>query len=804
MRIPLLAAAAVALITGSAAADPVGYQTPARAIADLVDVPPTPSAALSPDGTTMLLSQQTTLPSIAEVSRPELRLAGLRIDPATNGPSRRPYLASLSLLDLRDEKAKPRLVTGPPAGARLSDPRWSPDGARIAFTVTGDTGITLWIADRSTAVARRVLDRPLNGAVGSPYAWSSDGSIVARAIPADRGAAPQRPTVPTAPIIQENDGARRPARTNPDLLKDAHDERMLDHVLATQLLRVGHDGTVQTIGAPGLHVAASPSPDGAHLMVATVHRPYSYKVSLDRFPTRIASWSRAGAVEKLLAERPLAEEVPIDFAAVPTGPRSHHWRADADATLCWVEARDGGDPKRAAAIRDEVLCARAPWRSKPTRIAALALRYQDVAWGDGGLALIDEWWWTDRRVRTWAITPDAPTAAPRLVWDRTWEDRYADPGQPMMRRTPRGTWVLHRTPRGTLLLAGDGASEQGDRPFLDELDLATRKAERRWRSEAPAYEYVVDVIDPAADVVLTRRESVTEPPQYYLRTAGGTLRKLTAFPHPNPALARAEKRLIRYTRADGVKLSAMLYTPAGFKAGVSKPLPCLMWAYPSEYKSKDSAGQIQDSPYRFVRANHGGPLFALLRGYAVVDDPQFPIVGEGAAEPNDTYVAQLVAGAEAAAGEVAHLGVCDRNRLAIGGHSYGAFTAANLLAHSNVFRAGIARSGAYNRTLTPFGFQSEERTYWQAAKTYIDMSPFSHAGSIDEPILLIHGEVDENAGTYPIQSERLFEAMKGLGGRVRYVVLPAETHGYRARESVLHMLWEMSTWLDKHVKPQRR
>ena len=661
--------------------------------------------------------------------------------------------------------------------------------------------MTLWTADPATARASRLLATPLIAIAGAPYQWVSDGSLYARTIPDRRGAAPTRPTVPTGPIVQENDGARRPARTNPDLLKDVHDEALFEHYLTTELVRIERDGRATPVGTPGLHVSVAPSPDGQHLLVTTVHRPYAYKVPFSRFPMRIAVWTPSGKVERELADLPLAEEVPIDFAAVPTGPRAHEWRADADATVCWAEARDGGDPRRAAAIRDEVRCWAAPWKGAPVRLASLALRYGGVIWGTGQRALVNEWWWADRKPRHWLVAPDAPATAPALVWERASEDRYADPGAPVMRTTARGTAVMHTTASGLLLLAGEGASDQGDRPFLDRFDLAARTADRRWRSEAPGYAAVVDVVDDEGDLVLTRRESVTEPPQYYLRTLStGKARRLTDFPNPNPALARVGKQLLQYARADGVKLSAMLYTPPGFVAGRSRPLPCLMWAYPSEFKSKDAAGQIQDSPYRFVRASPSGPLFALLLGYAVVDDPTFPIVGEGATEPDDTYVPQLVAGAQAAADEIVRRKVCDRDRLAIGGHSYGAFTAANLLAHSDLFRAAIARSGAYNRTLTPFGFQSEERTFWQAASTYDAMSPFAHADQIDEPLLLIHGEVDDNPGTYPIQSERLFEAMKGLGGRVRHVVLPAETHGYRARESVLHTLWEMGTWLDRHVK----
>ncbi len=800
----LLPAALVLLCAPAADAD-LGYQQPPRAVADLIDVPPTPGASMSPDGRTMLLVETPTLPAIDEIARPELRLAGMRIDPRTNAPSRRSFAVKLTLVTPGDATAAPRVVRGLPVGARLNELTWSPDGARFAFTVTSDDGVRLWSGDVAGAAATQVLAAPLNAVAGGSYRWMPDGTLVARTIPASRGAAPARPSVPAGPIVHENDGKKRPARTNPDLLQDRHDEALLDHYLQAQLVRTTVDGKATPLGKPGLHFTPQPSPDGAYLLVTTLHRPYSYKTTLGRFPLRTEVWSATtGKVVHLVFDKPLQEEVPVDFAAVQVGPRSIEWRDDAAATLCWAEARDGGDPKQAAKVRDEVRCHAAPWKGKPVKLAELALRFGGVTWGNGKLALVNEWWWTDRKTRTWIVAPDEPATAPRLLWDRSSEDRYGDPGDPLQKPTGRGGWVIHVTPAGKVLLTGEGASPEGDRPFLDELDLATGKSARLWRSEAPAFARVIEALDDAGDVLLTMRETVNEPPQYWLeQRSTGARRKLTSFPHPNPALAKAQKRLLQYSRADGVKLSGMLYTPPGWKKG-KKPLPCLFWAYPAEFKSKDAAGQIQDSPHRFVRAWHGGPLFALLLGYAVLDDPTFPIVGEGAAEPNDTYVPQLLAGANAAIDAVVKEGVCDRDRIAIGGHSYGAFTTANLLAHSDLFRAGIARSGAYNRTLTPFGFQAEERVYWQAKDTYTAMSPFTHADKIDEPLLMIHGAEDENAGTYPIQSERLFEAMKGLGGRVRLVMLPAETHGYRARESVLHTLWEMTQWLDTHVKKAKK
>jgi dipeptidyl aminopeptidase/acylaminoacyl peptidase len=524
---------------------------------------------------------------------------------------------------------------------------------------------------------------------------------------------------------------------------------------------------------------------------------------------RVEVWDAAGTPVYLVAELPLAEDVPPVRGAVRTGRRAVGWRADAPATLVWAEAQDGGDPHTPADVRDRVSLLPAPFAGEPTELAALALRFGGVQWGDDDLALVDEWWWQTRRRRTWRIAPARPVDGPRLLFDRSSEDRYADPGSPLTRRTPAGTGVLLTSPDGaSLYLAGAGASPEGDLPFLDRLDLGTGQTERLWRCAAPHYEFAVDLLDPGSGRLLTRRESATEPPNYYLRRldpegpAEGPADPvpLTAFPHPMPTLAGVRGELLRYARPDGVQLSGMLYLPPGYREEHGR-LPLLLWAYPYEFKSAGAAGQVQTSPYRFVRPQPGSPLFFLAAGYAVLDGPAMPIVGEGDAEPNDTYVEQLVADARVAVDAAAARGVADPARVAVGGHSYGAFMTANLLAHSDLFRAGIARSGAYNRTLTPFGFQAEDRTLWEAPQVYLAMSPYLRADRIKAPLLLIHGAADNNAGTYPMQSERLFDALKGLGATARLVLLPHESHAYRARESVLHTLWESLTWLERYVRP---
>jgi dipeptidyl aminopeptidase/acylaminoacyl peptidase len=772
-----------------------------------------------------LLITRVAFPPIAEVAEPELRLAGLRLTPRNRALARRVFAHRLELLDLKltlNLKAgpdAPRPVRGLPEGARLNDIEFSPDGKYLAFTVTEADAVRLWIADVREATARPIQALALSGVAREPdglgrdpFAVEHDRShepckwlpssrtLVCRTVPRDVKPPPAPVVVPTGPIVQENRGEKKPAATNPDLLTNPNDERLFEHYMTSQIALITVDGKITPVGAPALYTQAMPSPDGKLLLVEAVHRPFSYRVAIDQFPTRTDVWTLDGKPVATIADLPLAENVPNERDAVRTGRREIAWRAVAAATACGADALDGGEPRKPAPVRDRVECAAAPF-GKPTRLVDLPLRFRGIRWGTGVLALVTEEFRKDRKTRTSILAPDDAGAKPRVLWDRSSEDRYSDPGTPVMRREPSGHRVLQLTSKGELLLTGMGASDQGDRPFLDRLDLANGKAERIWRSDGTQYATVQAVVDQDGDEVLLSRESPTDPPQLHLTAfAARTSRQLTQIAHPVPELAKVKKQLIKWKRKDGVELSGMLYTPAGFRPKQDRPLPVLVWVYPTEFKTASAASQVRSSPYEFVYPSWAGALFALTQGYAVVDNPSFAIIGEGKTEPNDTYVEQLTADASSMIDAVVALGVGDRERFAVGGHSYGAFTTANLLAHTNLFRAGIARSGAYNRTLTPFGFQSEERTYWEAGATYDQMSPFRFADKIDKPILLIHGMADNNTGTFPIQSERLFAALQGLGGHVRYVQLPAEAHGYRARETALHVLWEQVRWLDAHVK----
>jgi len=779
---------------------PSAYRTPPATIAKLVDAPLTPHIHLDSTRTWILMGMPANLPPISELARPELRLAGLRIDPAAGGPSRQQYYTGLTLKRIADGTEKP--VAGLPAHPRINYIDWSPDGAHIAFAVREERGISLWVVEVESGEARPLTEPRLNAVLGMPHIWHPDSQrLICTLTPDDRGDPPELPSVPSGPIVQENLGIQAPSQTYQDLLKNGHDEELFAHFSGSQAAWVSLDREVRPIGPAGILRGVEPSPDGRYLLAETVHQPFSYLVPHYRFPHRVEIWNTDGELVYQLADLPLAEGVPIDFDAVPEGPRAFSWRGDAPAEIAWVEALDGGDPRREAEIRDRLYSLTAPFTGERIERIDLEFRYAGISWGHRDLALVAERWWKTRRTRTWRLNPSQPQAEPQTLFDRSWEDRYSDPGSPLTRPTAAGTRVLLTDASGdALYLVGAGASPEGDRPFLDRLDLQSKECKRLWRSEAPHYESPSQLLNVEKLQLLTRREEVAAQPNYFIRSLrDGEIHQLTDFPHPNPQLKDVHKELIRYPREDGVQLTATLYLPLG-KKPEDGPFPLLLWAYPREFKSADAASQVTDSPYRFVHIQWASPLYLLAHGYAVLDGPTMPIIGEGDQEANDTYVEQLAASARAAVDEVVRRGVAESGRIAAGGHSYGAFMTANLLAHTDLFRAGIARSGAYNRTLTPFGFQAEERTIWEAPEVYAAMSPFMHVDKITAPLLLIHGEADDNSGTFPLQSERLYNALKGHGGTTRLIMLPHESHGYRGRESVMHMLWEMVEWLDEYVK----
>ncbi|HEX5343706.1 MAG TPA: prolyl oligopeptidase family serine peptidase [Duganella sp.] len=788
-----------------------GYRLPPAALQAIVDAPRAPAMSLSPQRNIIAVVQTPPLPGIAEVAQPELKLAGLRINPRTCSSSRFSFGTDLSLLEVGTRKES--RIRGLPRGLRLADLSWSPDQRYLAFShvaLKGDRGaVELWVLDIEERKARKLSPQPLSAVLTRGFNWLPDSSgLLVHWRPSGIGKAPVSNGIPTGPIEQDStaDGHVRQLRTYQDLLRNEDDARLFEYYITVQMAIVDLHGKAKLVGAPGQFSRTSIAPGGEYLLTQSITRPYSYIVPASSFGEKLEVRDMHGDVVHTVADLPLEEGLPPGNDAVSEGVRHVSWRADAPASLVWAEAQDGGDPSREVidGIRDLVLLHAAPFREPPRVLARLTMRYAGIAWGRDDVALINERWHKTRDYKQWMIAPGHLATPPELIYAGSYEDRYNSPGSPVMRADVNGFPRLLIGPGTTVLLDGAGATPEGDRPFIDRLSLTTRQKERLFQSAAPYFENVAAVLNDDGTLLLTTRESPTERPNYYLRDLtkpeGEQLTALTHYPHPTPQLKDVVKEQIRYPRKDGVELTATLMLPPHYDAARDGPLPMLMWAYPQEFKSAGAASQTTGSPYRFNAVSYWGPAVFLAMGYAVLDNPSFPIVGSGDDEPNDTYLPQLVASAEAAVEEVVRRGVADRHRIAIGGHSYGAFMTANLLAHTRLFRAGIARSGAYNRTLTPFGFQSEERPYWKAPDVYQAMSPFNYADRIKDALLLIHGAEDSNSGTFPLQSERMFQAIKGLGGTARLVMLPNESHAYRARESIMQMLYETNAWLEKYVK----
>lgn len=779
------------------------YQLPPKSIVDLVDAPGSPSVQFNKDGSLMLLLQSPGYASIEQVAQPVIGLAGIRINPANNSTEGElsGVYNGLTIKDLKT--GKENKLTGLPDKMKMTNISWNADGSLFAFTNNSPHGVELWLANLKEFRATKLTDGYLNDAYGTTLQWHPDGKhILAQFILPERGNKPQENIVPSGPVVQENLGVVTPSRTYQNLLKNTYDQSLMDYYLTSQLQSVDLSGNATKIGSPAIYRNAAYSPDGKYLMVQTIEKPYSYLVPIYYFPFQTTVLDATGKLVKQLYNAPLAEKLPTGFDAVAMGPRSYEWRNDAAATVVWTEAQDKGDPNLKSELRDVLYTLKAPFNTEPVKLFSMALRYSDIVWGNQNYALVKEQWRKDRKEKMTLINPETGKVIKEIA-NRSSEDTYSDPGDFIYGKGPYAAKVLlfdKGTP-GVVFTKGAGASSLGDRPFILKWNLLSNKQDTLFKSKAPYYEEPV-FFNNTGKVYISRESTEETPNIFTVNLKSKAEQTLTSFADPYPSLKGVQKTLLSYPRKDGIKLSATLYLPKDYKKE-SGPLPVLIWAYPREFKSLAAAGQVKGSPYRFTRLAFRSPVFWVTRGYAVLDQADMPIVGEGKEEPNDTFLKQIEDNATALINYVVDMGVADRDRIAVGGHSYGAFMTANLLAHTKLFAAGIARSGAYNRTLTPFGFQGEVRTYWQAMDVYNKMSPFNYADKIKTPLLMTHGIDDENSGTFPIQSERLYSAIKGHGGTVRLVLLPKEFHGYRSRESILHTFWEQDQWLEKYVKNKK-
>ncbi len=774
------------------------YREPPKSIVDVIDASPEPSVSFSPDGRWMTFIQRSAMPSIAELSQRWLGLAGMRIDPVSNSSFQTGYPTSLSIRKT-DDTTEPVKITLP-AGSKLLSVTWSHTSRWMAVMVVSDKGTDLVVVDpNKPSEGKTVLTRvnPLwNG-----IEWMPDGDSFACAIiPRDRGPEPTADNVPKGPNIQESLGNKSPTRTFQDLLTNDHDERLFEYFSMSQVVVVNAtNGQSRTVYGPAMVAGVSISPDGQYFLISTIQRPFSRLMTASSFPTKNEVVSLKDSKTTEIVSTPLAENIPIE--GVPTWKRNITWRPDHPATLVWAEALDGGDPKSKVDFRDKVMMQAAPFNEPAKELCKTQHRFMRLAWTEAPVGMMCFDFDRDRRWTRGQLYDAADTSKPpKTIFDRSVRDRYGDPGSPIQVRDENGNFRI-RLRDGKIWLSGGGASPDGDLPFLDQMSLETKEVKRLWRCEKGVYESVVRLEYDAAGMpvsFITEHESTTTPPNLRRRSIDGKIVKaLTDFADPTPQIRGIKKQLVSYKRKDGVPLSATMYLPADWQPG--KRLPMLVWAYPVEFNDASTAGQITSSPSRFTRISGLSHLALVLEGYAVMDSATMPIIGDPETM-NDTFVEQIVDAAQAAIDHAVDMGVADRHRVAVGGHSYGAFMTANLLAHCRLFKAGVARSGAYNRTLTPFGFQSERRPYWEARDVYQKVSPFTWADQIKDPILLVHGEKDNNPGTFPVQSERLYQAIKGNGGTVRLVMLPEESHGYRARESVLHTHAETLDWLNKYVR----
>jgi len=801
-----------------------GYNQPPKNILDVMHAPSPPIPRLSPTQDAILLVSWQDYPSIGRVSTPFLRLAGVRVEPKNHskhdtpgGYGITPCVRSFELVHVADAPRNDgaQIPIALPEGACPGPPMWAADGKRFAFVNLAPEAVELWIGEDRSGKVHKVSGVRLNPMFSDEMQWMPDQkTLLVKLVPEGIGAPPPEPVVPAGPSIQETTGEKGESSTyeNRDTLRNKHDEDVFDYYAASQLALVdAATGAITLLGKPGNYDLAAAAPDGQHILVAAIHKPYSYVTTYDRFPREVEVWDtsdRAHVQVHTIASLPLADRVPI--AGVPVGPRDFSWRSTEPATLVWAEALDDGDWKVKVAARDKVLLQKAPFGSPAVEITRTEQRYVGFAWGEqAGTALLSEYDENRHWRRTFVIDVDDQQPKQRLIWDLSTDERYANPGTPVKRQLANGAWVV-REEGDSIYLSGIGSSPDGDRPFLDRLDLKTLKSERLFRSDKDCYEQFISFTGPDTKTFLTWHQSPTDPPNAFLRTLGkpvsndapageaaftSTSAALTHIPDPAPAVRAIKKRLVKYKRADGLDLSFTLYTPPDYKEGTR--VPTILYAYPLDYADASKAGQVTGSQETFTQLRQYRLL--LLAGYAIIDNAAFPIVGDPK-KAYDTYLEQLVADAKAAVDEAVRLGVADPDRIGVTGHSHGALMTANLVAHSGLFRAGVATSGSYNKTLTPFGFQNERRSVWEASDVYLKVSPFFFADKLKTPLLIVHGAEDANPGTTPIQSTKLYEAIRGNGGTTRLVVLPHEPHWYTAMESNEQLVYEMLRWFDKYVK----
>jgi dipeptidyl aminopeptidase/acylaminoacyl peptidase len=778
------------------------FQKPSAEILALADYERAPTVTMDSKKEYMLLSYRDTYKSLSDLYQEEMRLGGLRINPVTNIASTITYINKLKI---RKIAASDEIqVTGLPQNPRISYISMSPNEKKIAFTHTADKGVELWVLDVETARAERLTEAVVNANLGNPISWLNDNeNLLVKLLPKNRVALiDTKKDLPKGPTVSTSDGSISQNPTFQDLLKNKADEQNFETLITSDLYKISITGKAELFKSSAMYSEVSVSPDGNYIFVTTIQKPFSYIVPYYRFPQKSIVYDIKGNEIKVVNEVPLIENIPKGFDSAPKGKRNMSWRNDEPSTLYYVVALDEGDKANKVEFRDEVFLWNTPFTSEATSLFKTQQRFAGIIWGNNKIAIGFDQCYDTRNVKTYIINPSVFNRNPKVIYDRNYQDIYSDPGNFETKKNLFGRYAL-LIEKDNAYLIGDGFSKEGQFPFIDEINLTSLKTKRLYQSTyKDKKEDLLSIVDIKKGDVLVQIQSSNEFPNYFLRNikAKGKLIQITYFKNPFESIKNVYKEVIKYNRKDGVELSGTLYLPVGYDTAKKEKLPLLIWAYPLEYKDKNSAGQSDLNPNQFTYPNYGSFVYWVTKGYVVLDNASFPIVGEGTTEPNDNFIEQLVSNAEAAIDAVNKLGYINPKKVAVGGHSYGAFMTANLLTHSNLFACGIARSGSYNRTLTPFGFQSEQRNYWDAPEVYNTMSPFMNAEKMKTPLLLVHGDADNNPGTFTLQTERYFQALKGLGAPVRMVLLPKESHGYAAKENILHLLWEQDQFLEKYLK----
>ncbi|MBK77951.1 MAG: S9 family peptidase [Flavobacteriaceae bacterium] len=779
------------------------YQIPKKEILDLVDVDRAPSVLKDEKNNYMVFVYRPEYKSIDELSQKEMRLGGLRVNPYLNIGSRTTYYNKVKILRLKKGDKSPIEVKGLPTNPKLSNFVYSPDQSKIAMINTTSDRLELWVLNIEKALARRINTPSLNATLGSVINWFSDNkSLLIKIRPENSNIIiDQENMTPTGPTITENMGDKAQNRTYQDLLKNITDENNFEQLSRSKLIKVSLKGKISQWLDENMYRSISFSPDGKYVLVNIIKKPFSYIVTYSRFPNETLVYDLNGKLIKKIAESPLLEVLPKGFMATKVGKRSISWRNDLPSSLRYIEALDGGDPSVEVDYRDKLMNWDAPFNKNPEFLIKTINRINNINWGNENFAIVRDIWWNNRNTKTYLFNPSNSNVKPKIISDRNYQDIYSNPGSYVTKRNDYNRSVL-LIKNNNLFRIADGFSKEGQFPYVEKLNINDLSTATIYKSNYETkFENIID-FDFEKNELFVRIESKQDFPNYYFRklSKNNILDQITFFKNPFESLKKVSKQTITYKREDGLDLSGVLYLPPDYDKTKPERKPMILWAYPREYKDKNSASQKTNNPNRFIYPSWASPIYWVTQGYVLLDRASFPIIGEKDVEPNDSFRNQLVSNAKAAIDELDKKGYIDPKKVAVGGHSYGAFMVANLLSHSNLFSAGIARSGAYNRTLTPFGFQSEERTYWEAPEVYYRMSPFMHADKMKTPLLLIHGEADNNSGTYPMQSKRYFNALKGLGATVRLVMFPKESHGYRAKETILHLLWEQDQWLEKYLK----